>query len=85
MVLYLSGAAIAQTPTSFKQAVDAQYSKDYVKAAQLYRQGANRGHAASQHELGMMYLLGQGVPQDFVEAYKWFNLAAAYEPQAERF
>jgi TPR repeat protein len=24
-----------------------------------------------------MYELGRGVPQDYVEAHKWFNLAAA--------
>ena len=24
-----------------------------------------------------MYLQGQGVPQDYIEAHKWFNLAAS--------
>ena len=27
-------------------------------------------------ELGMMYCIGRGVPQDYVTAHKWFNLAA---------
>ena len=27
-------------------------------------------------ELGMMYWLGRDVPQDYVMAHKWFNLAA---------
>ena len=27
-------------------------------------------------ELGMMYCLGRDVPQDYVTAHKWFNLAA---------
>jgi len=27
-------------------------------------------------ELGMMYCLGREVPQDYVTAHKWFNLAA---------
>jgi TPR repeat protein len=26
---------------------------------------------------GLLLAKGQGVPQDYVEAYKWFNLAAA--------
>jgi hypothetical protein len=25
-----------------------------------------------------MYWLGQGVPQDFIEAHKWWNLSAAH-------
>ena len=27
-------------------------------------------------ELGIMYCLGRDVPQDYVTAHKWFNLAA---------
>ena len=36
---------------------------------------AEQGHAAAQHSLGLMYAKGRGVPRDYVEAYKWFNLA----------
>ena len=42
-----------------------------------YRLGAERGEAQAQYSLGNMYLLGKGVSQDNVQAYKWFNLAAA--------
>jgi uncharacterized protein len=38
---------------------------------------ANQGNAMAQSNLGFMYLTGDGVPQDFVQAYMWFNLAAA--------
>jgi TPR repeat protein len=34
--------------------------------------------------LGLMYDKGHGVPQDFVLAYKWLNLAAARAPKYER-
>ena len=27
-------------------------------------------------ELSMLYCIGRGVPQDYVTAHKWFNLAA---------
>ncbi len=27
--------------------------------------------------MGLMYETGQGVPKNYVSAYKWFNLAAA--------
>ena len=35
-----------------------------------------RGYADGQYNLGVMYYLGQGVPKDYVQAYKWFDLAA---------
>ena len=34
--------------------------------------------------LGLMYDKGHGVPQDFILAYKWLNLAAARAPKRER-
>ena len=37
---------------------------------------AEQGHANAQYDLGLMYSEGNGVPQDNVEAYKWFTLAA---------
>ena len=37
---------------------------------------AGQGHASSQSNLGFMYRDGEGVPQDYVQAHMWFNLAA---------
>ncbi|NLK41150.1 MAG: sel1 repeat family protein, partial [Planctomycetes bacterium] len=37
---------------------------------------AEQGHAAAQYNLGVMYANGQGVPQDYKEAVKWFRKAA---------
>lgn len=38
---------------------------------------AARGDADAFFELGIAYAAGRdGVPQDFIEAHKWFNLAA---------
>jgi TPR repeat protein len=42
-----------------------------------FRKAADQGHAAAQHNLGFMYHNGLGVPQDYVMAHMWFNLAAA--------
>ena len=39
-------------------------------------QQANQGNASAQSNLGYMYAKGQGVPQDDVQAAKWFRLAA---------
>jgi uncharacterized protein len=31
----------------------------------------------AQNRLGVMYLTGRGVPQDYIQAHMWFNLSAA--------
>jgi len=41
-----------------------------------YRKAAAQGLANAQDNLGVMYGKGRGVPQDYVQAHKWFNLAA---------
>ena len=43
----------------------------------LFRLAAEQGNAAAQLNLGGMYYDGWDVPQDYVIAYAWFNLAAA--------
>ena len=57
---------------------DAAYKRgDYATALQLARPNAQQGDVGAQLYIGMMYQLGKGVPQDYVEAHKWFNLATA--------
>ena len=46
-------------------------------AAALLRAAAEQGDASAQYNLGLMYLEGQGVKQDNVEAYAWIRTAAA--------
>ena len=40
------------------------------------RQQAEQGAADAQNALGLMYYNGEGVPQDYVEAVRWYRLAA---------
>ena len=40
------------------------------------RLAAENGDASAQYTLGVMYISGNGVPQDAREAMKWFRLAA---------
>lgn len=49
---------------------------DYRGALKEFRPMAEEGNAAAQLLLGFMYERGQGVPQDYVQAHLWFNLAA---------
>jgi hypothetical protein len=37
---------------------------------------ADAGDASAQFELGLMYMNGEGTPQDYKLAHMWFNLAA---------
>jgi TPR repeat protein len=55
------------------------WRQEYQNTAKWYRRSANQGDTKAQQDLGHMYLKGQGVPRDYVEAYKWFALAAANE------
>jgi TPR repeat protein len=37
------------------------------------------GLKTAQAYLGILYKRGEGVPQDYVQAHMWFNLAASHE------
>ena len=41
------------------------------------RRLAEQGDAEAQFILGVMYANGEGVPENYVRAYAWLNLAAA--------
>ena len=58
--------------------------KDSVKAAHWWRKAAEKGEARAQFFLGSAYFRGDGVPQDYVEAYVWSNLAAARIEEKDR-
>ncbi len=42
-----------------------------------FTQAASKGHPKAQYNLGVMYAQGDGVVQNLIEAYIWFNLASA--------
>lgn len=47
-----------------------------ARAAQLR---ADQGDANAEYELGRLYLLGRGVPQDYKQANSWFQKAAGQD------
>ena len=67
------GAAFAD----FASGVVAYEAKDYRRAFTEWLEAANGGDAKAQMRLGRLYESGLGVPQNFVEAHRWYNLAAA--------
>lgn len=51
-------------------------SKGDTNALQLLKREANAGNGTAQIGLGVMYAYGQGVPQDYTQAAKWYRKAA---------
>ena len=49
----------------------------YAEALNEWRGAARKGDRRAMVALGRAFVKGLGVPQDFIEAHKWFNLAAA--------
>ena len=58
--------------------------QDYPTSVEWYRLAAEQGRAEAQFHLGGTYGLGQGVPEDPIQAHKWPNLAAS-RMSGERF
>jgi hypothetical protein len=42
-----------------------------------WRRAANRGNAAAQMKLAGLYEGRGGIPADYTQAYKWYDIAAA--------
>ena len=73
LALALKSAAVAGP---FEDGQAAFRNGDYAAALRLWRPLAEQGHAKAQVNLGTMYTMGRGVPQDNAEALKWIRLAA---------
>jgi TPR repeat protein len=52
--------------------------QDYAEAAKWYGKAAQQGNVFGQLSLASMYEEGRGVPQDYVLAHMWWNLATAH-------
>ncbi len=51
--------------------------RDERRAAELFERAAAAGHRRAQINIGILYLRGQGVPRDVVQARAWLEKAAA--------
>jgi TPR repeat protein len=61
---------------SLSDAQNAYDAGNYEIAERLLRPLAEKGNASAQHIIGKMYYLGQGIPQNHLEAMKWFQRSA---------
>jgi TPR repeat protein len=76
-LIFAAGFAGPVAAGPFDDAFAAYKKGDYATALRLLRPFAEQGDAVAQAVLGGMYLMGENVPQDYVIAHMWFNLAAA--------
>lgn len=60
----------------FQHATEAIEAGDYETAFPILSALAGKGDALAQVYLGVMYFKGQGRPQDYAEAVKWYRKAA---------
>ena len=75
IAVLLINASVAAS--DFETAMDAYERQEYAAAAKIFRTLAATGDNHAQYLLGRLYAHGYGVVQDYVEAHKWFNLAAS--------
>ena len=68
-----SGVAVA---ADYDKAFKAAQSGDFKTALAEWTPLAEQGDAKSQHNLGIMYEKGEGVPKNYKTAVKWYTLAA---------
>jgi len=60
----------------FQAGLEAADRGDYPTAVKEFQLSAERGDVKARYNLGVMYQLGLGVPQDDQEAIRWYRLAA---------
>ena len=60
----------------FQKGEDAYKKGDYETALREWTPLAEKGNATAQSSLGVIYAKGQGVPQDYKTAIKWYKLAS---------
>lgn len=78
-LFFLLSILLLATPSfanDFEEGLDAIHGTDYDKALEKLTPLASQGHAAAQYNLGVMHEWGNGVPQDDVQAMKWYRLSA---------
>ena len=69
--------ALGSAAADYSDGLRAYNSRDYLAAAQDWLSAASQGDVASQFRLAQLYERGLGVPQDLVEAHRWYNIAAS--------
>jgi len=77
VIIVSMGTAGAVCAQDFDKGLRAYKAGDYATALKEWTVLAEQGDARAQFNLGMKYVLGNGVIQDNVYAHMWINIAAS--------
>lgn len=69
-------AAISIAAGDFEAGARAYDKGDFATALKEWMPVAEKGGSAAQFNIGLLYQEGQGVPQNYTEAAKWFERSA---------
>ena len=75
--LFLFSGSSVVFADDYQDGLDAYQKQDYKTAHKFWLSLAEQGHADAQSNLGVMYYIGQGVPQDYVSAHMWWNICGS--------
>jgi len=72
-----AGTVYAGPQEEWAAAIAASNRGDYANSQRLIRSLAEKGDADAQYDLGVLYQNGEELSPDYVQAYKWYDLAAS--------
>lgn len=75
----------AKTECTVREGVEFYRQRNYGQALRCWEETARRGNSAAQFNIARLYALGEGVPYNRMEAYKWMTIASrAGRPEATK-
>ena len=76
MAILSNGYIAAPAPPPALEQENKALDQKPAESSSAIRKSAEEGDAAAQDHLGHMYERGQGAPQDYSEAVRWYRKAA---------
>ena len=81
IAIILMGVIISLSPSfaasiSDEPGICPEVPKNYNEDIKCFRHAAERGDSYAQNNLGYIFAAGEDVPQNLVEAYAWWTVAA---------
>jgi TPR repeat protein len=73
----LLGSVGNSESADYNKGLAAAKSGDFATALREWTPLAKQGDADAQNNLGFMYGNGQGLPQDYIRAHMWWNIASS--------
>ncbi len=66
----------SKTECTVREGVEFYRQRNYGQALRCWEETARHGNSAAQFNIARMYALGEGVPFNKMEAYKWMTITS---------